>query len=136
MEEDMDFGSVNYIAVLLGAVLNMILGTLWYGPLFGNLWLRLINKKKEDIQGSPWLYVASFAAAFIAALALALVVQAFGNTGFFEGLITGAVVWLGFVATVTLTFSIFEGPKLSVWLLFILYQLVIFAVEGGVFAVW
>ena len=132
----MDFGSVNYIAVLLGAVLNMVLGTLWYGPLFGNLWLKLIGKKKEDIQGAAWLYIASFVAAFVAALALSLVIQAFGSTGFFEGLLIGVVVWLGFVSTVTLTFSIFEGPPLSVWLLFIAYQLVIFAVEGGVFAIW
>lgn len=135
-EEIMDLGSVNYIAVLLGAVLNMVLGTLWYGPLFGKLWLKQIGKKQEDIQSSPWIYVASFVAAFVAALVLALVIQAFGNTGFFEGLLTGVVVWLGFVATVTLTFSIFEGPKLTVWLIFVLYQLVIFAVEGGVFAVW
>jgi hypothetical protein len=132
----MDFGSVNYLAVLVGAVFNMVLGTLWYGPLFGNLWLKLIGKTKEDIQGSPMVYILSFVAAFIAALALYLVVLAFGSTGFFQGVLTGAVVWLGFVATVTLTFSIFEGPKLPVWLLFVLYQLVIFAVEGGVFAVW
>ncbi len=45
-------------------------------------------------------------------------------------------VGVGIVAAVTLTFSIFEGPPLGVWLLFVLYQLVIFAVEGGVFAVW
>lgn len=132
----MDFGSVNFLAVALGAVFNMILGTLWYGPFFGNLWLKLIGKKKEDVQGSPWLYVASFVAAFAAALALSLVVNAFGNTGFFQGVLTGAVVWLGFVATVTLTFSIFEGPPLKVWLIFVAYQLVIFLVEGGVFAVW
>lgn len=132
----MDFGSVNYIAVVLGAVLNMILGMLWYGPLFGKLWLRLIDKKAEDIQGSPRLYVFSFVAAILAALTLALVVGAFGATGFFRGVLSGGVVWLGFVATVTLTFSIFEGPKLSVWLLFILYQLVIFMIEGGLFAVW
>jgi hypothetical protein len=132
----MDFGSVNFVAVALGAVFNMILGTLWYGPFFGNLWLKLIGKKKEEIQGSPWLYVASFVAAFAAALTLSLVVSAFGYTGFFQGLLTGVVVWLGFVATVTLTFSIFEGPPLKVWLIFVAYQAVIFAVEGGVFAVW
>ena len=132
----MDFGAVNYIAVALGAVLNMILGTLWYGPFFGNLWLKAIGKKKEDIESTPWVYVASFVAAFVAALALALVVNAFGYTNFFQGLLAGVVLWFGFVATVTLTFSIFEGPPLKVWMIFIAYQLVIFAVEGGVFAVW
>ncbi len=132
----MNFGEVNYIAVVLGAVFNMILGTLWYGPLFGKTWLKLINKKQEELESKPWLYVASFVAAFISALTLALIVEAFGVTTFFAGLLVGVIVVIGIVATVTLTFSIFEGPPLGVWLLFGMYQLIIFAVEGGVFAVW
>lgn len=132
----MDFGEVNYIAVVLGGVFNMVLGPLWYGPFFGKLWLRLIGKKSEEIESKPWLFILSFIAAFIAALILALVVQAFGSTGFLSGLLAGLLVWVGFVVTVTLTYSIFEGPPLSVWLLFVGYQLVIFLVEGGVFAVW
>ena len=132
----MQFGDVNYIAVVLGAILNMVLGTLWYGPFFGKLWLKAIGKKAEDIQSKPWLYILSAIAAFLAALVLALVVQAFGSTGFFGGVLTGLVVWLGFVATVTLTYTIFEGPPFSVWLIFVAYQLVIFIVEGGVFAIW
>ena len=132
----MDFGSVNFIAVILGAVLNMILGMLWYGPFFGKVWLKLIDKKSEDMKGSPWLYVASFVAAFVAALVLSLVVSAFGAASFGAGLLAGIITWAGFVLTVTLTYSIFEGPPLSVWLIFVAYQLVIFAVEGGVFAIW
>ena len=66
----MSFGSVDYVAVILGAVLNVVLGMLWYGPLFGNLWLKLIEKKKEDISGSPWMYVFSFVAAVVGALRL------------------------------------------------------------------
>ena len=132
----MDFGSINYLAVLVGAVFNMVLGTLWYGPFFGKLWLKLIDKKQDEIESKPYLYIFSFIAAFITGMILNLVVGGFGATAFFPGLLIGVVVWLGFVATVTLTFSIFEGPKLSVWMLFIGYQLVIFAVLGGVFAVW
>ena len=132
----MDLSQVNFLAVLAGAVFNMVLGTLWYGPLFGKLWMKLIEKKKEDIESNPLLYIFSFVAAFVAGSVLYLVVVGFSATTFGAGLLAGLVVWLGFVTTVTLTFSIFEGPKLSVWLLFILYQLVIFAVLGGVFAVW
>jgi len=132
----MEFGAVNFLAVLVGAVINMVLGALWYGPLFGNLWLKLIGKNKQEIKGSPWLYLFSFIAAFVAAVVLALAVLAFSSAGFFGGMLAGGVVWLGFVATTSFTFSIFEGPKLSVWLLFAAYQLVVFAIEGGIFAVW
>lgn len=72
----------------------------------------------------------------MAALVLYMIVAAFGYTTFGWGMLAGLVVWLGIAATVTLTFSIFEGPPLSVWLLFVSYQMVIFAVQGGVFAVW
>ncbi len=34
------FSAVNWLAVLLGTVLSMALGALWYGPLFGQLWLK------------------------------------------------------------------------------------------------
>ena len=132
----MQFGQLNYIAIALGAVLNMILGTLWYGPFFGKLWLKLIDKSKEDIESKPILYVLSFVAAFAAALVLALVVNAFGSATIWSGALAGIVLWAGMVATTTLTFSIFEGPPIKVWLLFVLYQLVIFVVEGAVFAVW
>mgnify|MGYP001090013640 CR=1 FL=1 len=43
MEDLSVFGRVNWIAVVLGGVFSMILGFLWYGPLFGKLWLRTIG---------------------------------------------------------------------------------------------
>lgn len=132
----MDLSQVNYLAVAAGAVFNMILGFLWYGPFFGKLWMKLIEKKQEDIEGNPLMYVFSFVAAFVAGIVLYLVVIGFDASNFGAGLLAGIVAWLGFVVTTTLTFSIFEGPKLSVWMLFISYQLVIFGVVGGVFAVW
>ena len=39
----MEFAQVNWIAIVIVAVFNMILGTLWYGPLFGKLWMRIIG---------------------------------------------------------------------------------------------
>jgi hypothetical protein len=36
----MPWSQVNWIAVALGAVFNMVIGSVWYGPLFGNLWLK------------------------------------------------------------------------------------------------
>ena len=132
----MDLSEINYLAVLAGAAFNMVLGSLWYGPLFGKLWMKFIEKKPEEIKSNPLLYIFSFVAAFVAGSVLYLVVLGFAFSTFGAGLLAGVVCWLGFVTTATLTFSIFEGPKLSVWLLFILYQLVIFAVLGGLFAIW
>ena len=53
----MQFLAVNWLAVLVAAVINMVVGFLWYGPLFSGLFLRLIGKREEEIEGSPIVYV-------------------------------------------------------------------------------
>jgi hypothetical protein len=51
------------------------------------------------------------------------------------GAVTGLIVWV-VAAAVTLTYSLFEGPSIPVWLLFALYQLVVLFINGGILAVW
>ena len=47
---------LNWLAVLVAAIVNMVVGFLWYGPLFSGLFLRLIGKRKEEIEASPLVY--------------------------------------------------------------------------------
>jgi hypothetical protein len=132
----MPFDQINWIAVAVGAVFSMVLGFLWYGPFFGKLWLRLIGKKAEEVQSSPVIYIVSFIAAFVSAFVVALVIEGFEITNFWLGLGAGAIVWVGLGAMATLNTGLFEERRLSLWLLFSFYQVILSAVEGGVFAVW
>jgi len=132
----MPWSGINWVAVVLGAVFNMALGALWYGPLFGNLWLKWIGKSKEELESSPGMYLGPLAAAFVSALVLDLIVLAFGAGTWYQGLWAGVLVWVGIGATATLTTHFFEDQSTGVWLLFAAYQLVVFAVQGLVFAVW
>ena len=68
------FVQVNWLAVLLGGVFSMILGFLWYGPLFGKLWLRAIDKKEEELKSSPAIYVLAFLGALVTGYVLAVLV--------------------------------------------------------------
>lgn len=130
------FNSVNWLAVAFGTVLSMALGALWYGPLFGNLWLKLIEKSMDELEANPMNYVKSALAAFISMLVLNLVVVSFGAQTLVDGLMAGAVAFIGLGATATFVYTTFEGPKESVWLLYALYQLLVFIIMGGVFAMW
>ena len=127
---------INWIAVALGAVFSMILGTLWYGPLFGKLWMRLINKKAEELESNPAMYVITFITAFIGSFVLAILVNSLGITSWYWGLVAGAVVWLGIGFTGLVSTSIFNETKFGVVLLFGIYQLIVYLVEGLVFAIW
>ena len=130
------FVQINWIAVALGAVFNMALGTLWYGPLFGKAWVALMGKKEDEIQSSPAMYLVPLVMAFISALVLAFLIEALGITVWWQGIGLGAILWTGIGATAGLTTSFFEDKKKGVWLLFALYQFVVFVVQGLVFAIW
>ncbi|MYI84759.1 MAG: DUF1761 domain-containing protein, partial [Rhodothermaceae bacterium] len=40
----------NWIAFVIAIFLPMIIGSLWYGPLFGKMWMRMMNLTEEKIK--------------------------------------------------------------------------------------
>lgn len=132
-----DFASINWLAVVVGVIASNALGFLWYGPLFGDRWLRMIGKTRDEIEGMrPTQFVATIVTSLITMIVLAVVVDSFGAASFVDGLVAGAVANIGLSATSTYVYTSFEGPPVNVWSLFAIYQVLIFAVMGGVFAVW
>jgi len=127
---------VNWIAVLIGGVFNMVLGSLWYGPLFGNAWLRAIGKRQDEIQSSLGMYILPFLAGVASAYVLALIIAGLGITIWWQGLIMGAIVWIGIGAAATFTTGTFEDQPRAAWMLFAFYQLIVYAAQGIVFVVW
>ena len=72
---------VNLLAVLVAGIVPMIIGALWYGPLFGKRWLELMETTAEEIQEgfNPLkTYGVSFVLALITAFILA---QLFARMG-------------------------------------------------------
>lgn len=136
MEDMSMFAQVNWVAILLGGVFSMILGFLWYGPLFGKLWLRSIGKKQEELKSSPQMYIIAFVAALAAGYVLAVLTGALGVSLWWRGALLGAIVSVGIGAAAALVNGLFLRNTISSWALFAFYQLVLYAVEGTVFAVW
>ena len=126
----------NWLAVVVGVVVSNVVGFLWYGPLFGNTWLRIIGKKREDIEASPSMYAVTAVASLVTMVVLAMVVAAFGAQTFVDGLVAGAVAFIGLGATATFVFTTFSGPPVGAWFLLAAYQLLVHGVMGGVFATW
>ena len=127
---------INWLAVVVGVVVSNVVGFLWYGPLFGNTWLRIIGKKREDIEASPSMYAVTAVASLVTMVVLAMIVAAFGAETFVDGLVAGAVAFIGLGATATFVFTTFSGPPVGAWLLLAAYQLLVHGVMGGVFATW
>ena len=128
---------INYLAVLVTAVVNILLGMLWYSPiLFGNIWMKAIGKTKEELGGAVVGYVFTIITALITAVVLALFIGYAQADTILKGIQTGFWIWLGFVATTTLAGVLWEGQPLKVYLIYNGLQLVTFIVMGSILAVW
>ncbi len=42
---------INYGAVLVAAIIEIVLGFLWYGPFFGKMWMKSIGVTEGKTKG-------------------------------------------------------------------------------------
>jgi surface polysaccharide O-acyltransferase-like enzyme len=132
---------VNYLAVLVAAILNMVIGAAWYSPgLFGKSWMEMVGLKPEDAQkrmaGMQRAYALMFVASLLIAYALARVlwyarVEAAGG-----GLMIGLLAWIGFVATTHGANYLFEGRPFRLYSINTGYSLVSFVLMGALLGAW
>ena len=137
---DLNF-SINWYLVGAGTLLSMLIGMLWYSPLlFCNIWLKAVRLKKEDMAASRAshfpAYTVSVLAHAILSLVLGVMVLNLNIHGFQYGMILGLLFWLGFNCTSVIKYVFFEKRP---WILFLMnagYDIICFALIGGIFAQW
>lgn len=136
---------VNYIAILIAAVASMVIGFVWYGPLFGQMWIKGMGWSKADMKKAQakgmmtqysLMFVGSLVMAYVLAHALIFAATYTKTSGISAGLMVGLWNWLGFVAPVTLTSVLWEGKSWKMWLLNNGYYLVTLCAMGAILAFW
>jgi hypothetical protein len=138
---------INFIAVFVAAIASMIIGFIWYGPLFGKEWSKLMGwgdmtpeKMKEMQKKARPAYAITFVAALIMAYVLAhallFVSLNMGTIGFFAGLSAGFWCWLGFVMPVSLGTVLWDQKPWKLWFINTGYWLVLLLVMGVILAIW
>jgi len=130
--------SVNYLAITVAAIINLILGFLWYGPLFGRRWMALSNITPQQMAGGSIAKttVGSFITALIMFYILSLVVDWSGAKSIGAGAAAGWWMWLGFVGTVMLNSVLYERRPVALYVLNTAYHLVSLIIGGALLAVW
>jgi hypothetical protein len=142
----MQYPAINYLAVLVAAIVIFILGGLWYSPiLFAKRWIALQNRTEEQMRAQaaasnmPLMYVSAFICAFLQAWVLAMVIGHMAQVaemGIAHAAIFSALIWLGFAASTSYATAIFSGKPRQMWLIDTMYNLVSFVVAGIILAVW
>jgi len=136
--------SINYFAVVVGAVLSMAIGALWYGPLFGKKWMQIVGVNPDDLEARKKmqknampLYLVQFVLTLFQVLVLAHLIADTTRVG---GLERALWIWGAFVIP-TLAGAVMwtnEQGKMK-WARFLIqggYQLTIFIVFGLLLQFW
>jgi hypothetical protein len=101
----MTFTSVNYLAIVIAAVVTWLAGAAWYMSL-GKIWAAaagMTPEKMAECKNRPGAYlpfIYVFVAELVMAWALAGLLGHIGAVTLRGGIISGAFCWLGFVITV------------------------------------
>ena len=127
---------VNWIAVLVGGVFNMTVGALWYGPLFGKLWLKAIGKTQDETKRRAGIVVLPLLAGLVSAYVLAALISGLHIPAWWQGALFGAIAYVGIGATATLIVGTFEASSRDAWLLYTIYQVIVFGALGSMFVLW
>ncbi len=114
---------VNYLAVLVAAIVSMIVGSIWYGPLFGKQFMHAMGMdtwSPEKQAAMKKTMGVSYALQFVASLVMFYVLARFiaGNGAFTvsQAITTALWAWIGFVVPLKLGEAIWGGTKTLFWI--------------------
>jgi len=142
--------TINYIAVVVSAVIFFMIGGLWYSPvLFAKPWIKAIGLPDDQIKemnekgpgAKPIIisFIGGLVMAFVTAHMVDFMKVIFGDSGMSDlsiGLTTGFWMWLGYIATFSLNSVSYEDKPWKLYFINNGYQLIGLFAMGGILAVW
>lgn len=135
--------SINFVAVLVAAVVAFILGFLFHGPVGGKLWMKLANihptgneKFKDMIPQMVWNLIVNIITASVMAMIFVLVFSSplMGPATWYRGAMVGIWIWLGFLATSSSIDVIWMGKSFKLWMFEAVCSLIVTGVMGAIIA--
>ena len=116
----MTFAGINYLAVVVAAIVAWLAGAVWYG-LLANPWVAAHGKTMEQFKAEQAAHKGTvhgwlpFGLAFLAELAMAYVLAGMvghlGRVTIRSAVISGLFVWAGFMLTTMLVNNAFAGRR-------------------------
>jgi len=128
--------NINWLSVIVAAVSSFMVGGLWYGPLFGRVWMQEWGFSEEQLGGRsmPMVFGLSLLASFIASINLEMFIGAEADLAF--GLFAGFAAGLGWVAAFLGILYLFEMRSLKLYLINAGYCIVALTVMGAILGAW
>jgi len=132
-----NFG-VNYLAIVVAAVVALVIGFIWYSPpVFGNRWMAYLGTTQAQLGNpGPTGMAVGVVASLVNAWVLALLSLNLGGKSITDGVMLGALAWLGFMATITAAQISFEKKPWGLWILNNAHNLLVQVLMAAIVTIW
>ena len=132
--------SINYLAVLVAAIANMVIGAVWFMPaVFGSQWMRYTGLTSEAIENTPHMWV-SYLGSFVGSVLVAYAVARIAAYAAAESVIDAAVlmllIWVGLVLVPLSDEALWERRPVGLFVLAGARWFVALAVISAIVALW
>jgi len=142
---------INFLAIVVAALIPNLIGMLWYGPLFRKAWLNGLGKTEEEMKPkNPGLvYGLAFGLAIIMAFIMKIVMESLhkgvneagelvftSHHTFGHGAMHGGFMCLFMIMPVLVSMSLFHKISAKNILLNLFFWVICFAIMGGIVDAW
>ena len=130
--------AINYVAVFVAAIASWLVGAVWYTVL-GKQWMNALGWGEDGMKnasGRRSVPAGPLIGAFVAQLVMAYLLSGaighVGIPGMRAGIISGALLWLGFTITAISVNNAFQKQKLMLTVIDGGHWLAVLVVQGAV----
>ncbi len=129
---------VNWVHVVVGALVPMVLGALWYSPMmFADQWMKLTGKKTMGDAGNPGpAYALTFAGSIVQAYVLTHFLVYTGADTAPTGAVPGLWTATGFIVPAFAADFLFSGKSRQLYWITVGYYSLSLVLMGAVLAAW
>ena len=129
----MDISNISWVGVIAAAVAAFVVGGIYYGVL-GKPWMKAARIDPSQAKMSAALFITSILAELVMAifLSMLIVTLSMGDSSVTMGLMTGFVVWLGFILTTLIINHRYQGFGWDLTLIDGLHWLLVMLVQGAI----
>ena len=130
----MAFAGMNYLAILIAAVAGFAWGAAYYMTL-SKQWLAAVGRTEPNRSPAPFIIsvVALLVMAFVLSGAIGHLGP--GNVTVKNGIISGLILWAGFVATTVFVNNAYPGRKVMLSVIDSIHWLGVLVIQGAVIGV-
>lgn len=133
---------INFWAVVVSALASMVIGSIWFGPLFGRMFMdvsglsKMTPEQRAEAQKAMGMsYMIQAAASLVMFYVLARFISGMDEMTLQGGLMTALWIWIGFIVPMKIGDAIWGGSwKLSA--LIAGNSLVTLLVTGAILGSW